>query len=319
MQHSIQRISIVDSHTGGEPTRVVSSGGPDLGAGRWRRARRFSVRNTTVSSARSSMNRAVPTCSSARCSCDRPTLVVSAGVIFFNNVGLLGMCGHGTIGVVATLAHLGRIAPGAHRIETPVGVVTATLHDGRHRFGRKRAELSRGAAPSRSRCRASGTSPAMSRGAATGSSLSSEHGEALDARERPAARRAFAWRCGRRLTRRGFPRWITSSLFGPPRCAGRFAQLRPLPRQGLRPLAVRHRHERASSPASPPTATFAEGADVGAGEHPRQHASPARYSLARSKRAGVIVPTITGTAHRHRRSHAAARRARSRSAGAFVR
>src|SRR4030095_11912124 len=50
------------------------------------------------------------------------------GVIFFNNVGYLKMCGHGTIGVVATLAHLGRIAPGQHRVETPVGIVTATLH-----------------------------------------------------------------------------------------------------------------------------------------------------------------------------------------------
>ena len=55
-----------------------------------------------------------------------------AGVIFFNNVGYLGMCGHGVIGLVTTLAHLGRIAPGEHQIETPVGVVRAMLHnDGR--------------------------------------------------------------------------------------------------------------------------------------------------------------------------------------------
>jgi 4-hydroxyproline epimerase len=53
----------------------------------------------------------------------------SAGVIFFNNVGYLGMCGHGTIGLVVTLAHLGKIHPGLHRIETPVGVVEARLHD----------------------------------------------------------------------------------------------------------------------------------------------------------------------------------------------
>ena len=50
------------------------------------------------------------------------------GVIFFNNVGTLGMCGHGTIGLVATLAHMGRITQGDHRIETSVGIVTATLH-----------------------------------------------------------------------------------------------------------------------------------------------------------------------------------------------
>ena len=52
----------------------------------------------------------------------------TCGVIFFNNVGVIGMCGHGTIGLVATLSYLGRIAPGEHRIETPVGDVTATLH-----------------------------------------------------------------------------------------------------------------------------------------------------------------------------------------------
>jgi 4-hydroxyproline epimerase len=53
----------------------------------------------------------------------------SAGVIFFNNVGYLGMCGHGTIGLVATLTYMERIRPGEHRIETPVGVVSATLHE----------------------------------------------------------------------------------------------------------------------------------------------------------------------------------------------
>jgi 4-hydroxyproline epimerase len=53
----------------------------------------------------------------------------AAGVIFFNNVGYLGMCGHGTIGLVVTLAWLGRIKPGLHRIETPVGIVEARLHE----------------------------------------------------------------------------------------------------------------------------------------------------------------------------------------------
>jgi 4-hydroxyproline epimerase len=52
----------------------------------------------------------------------------AAGVIFFNNVGYLGMCGHGSIGVAVTLAHMGRIGPGKHLLETPVGVVTMTLH-----------------------------------------------------------------------------------------------------------------------------------------------------------------------------------------------
>ena len=53
----------------------------------------------------------------------------AAGLIFFNNAGYLGMCGHGTIGAAVTLAHLGRIAPGTHRFETPVGIVGVELHD----------------------------------------------------------------------------------------------------------------------------------------------------------------------------------------------
>jgi len=55
----------------------------------------------------------------------------AAGIIFFNNVGTLGMCGHGLIGVVTTLAYQGKIQPGRHRFETSVGNVTATLHDDR--------------------------------------------------------------------------------------------------------------------------------------------------------------------------------------------
>jgi proline racemase len=124
------RIQIVDSHTGGEPTRVVLSGGPDLGSASLSLADRLAVfrdrhdrfRSAIVNEPRGSdvvvgALLVPPT---------DPTCVT--GVIFFNNVGYLGMCGHGTIGLVVTLAHLGRIGPGDHRIETSVGVVTATLH-----------------------------------------------------------------------------------------------------------------------------------------------------------------------------------------------
>jgi 4-hydroxyproline epimerase len=126
------RVGIVDSHTEGEPTRVVVQGGPDLGEGsmaeRLARLRRDhdAFRSAVVNEPRGSdvlvgALLAEPV---------DPAAV--AGVIFFNNVGYLGMCGHGTIGVVATLAHLGRIGPGRHRIETPAGDVTAELHrDGR--------------------------------------------------------------------------------------------------------------------------------------------------------------------------------------------
>ncbi|MCP5629358.1 proline racemase family protein, partial [Klebsiella pneumoniae] len=60
--------------------------------------------------------------------CKPVSAAATAGVIFFNNAGFLNMCGHGTIGLIASLAWLGRIQPGVHLIETPVGDVSATLH-----------------------------------------------------------------------------------------------------------------------------------------------------------------------------------------------
>ena len=122
-----KRISVIDSHTGGEPTRVVISGGPELGYDALpKRVERFRTehddfRCAVVNEPRSS--EAVVgalLCKPVDDSC-------VTGVIFFNSVAYLGMCGHGTIGVVATLAYLDRIGPGTHRIETPVGVVVATL------------------------------------------------------------------------------------------------------------------------------------------------------------------------------------------------
>lgn len=122
-------IRVVDSHTGGEPTRVVIEGGPDLGTGPLEeRLRRFreahdDFRRTVILEPRGSDSLVgalvVPPVDPAS----------AAGVIFFNNTGTLGMCGHGTIGLAVTLAWLGRIGPGRHRIETPVGVVAVDLHD----------------------------------------------------------------------------------------------------------------------------------------------------------------------------------------------
>ena len=122
-------IQVVDSHTGGEPTRVVVSGGPDLGRGSMaERAVRFRTQHDEFRSAVVNEPRGSDPVVGALL-CDPVDPAAAAGVLFFNNVGTLGMCGHGTIGLVATLAHLGRIKSGTHRIETPVGVVTATLHD----------------------------------------------------------------------------------------------------------------------------------------------------------------------------------------------
>jgi 4-hydroxyproline epimerase len=123
-----RRVRVIDSHTGGEPTRVVVSGGPDLGIGPLaERRERFrnahdSFRSAVVNEPRGSDVMV----GALLCEPSDPACV--AGVIFFNNVGYLGMCGHGTIGLVATLAFMKRIAPGEHRIETPVGTVSAVLH-----------------------------------------------------------------------------------------------------------------------------------------------------------------------------------------------
>jgi 4-hydroxyproline epimerase len=122
------RISVIDSHTGGEPTRVVVSGGPDLGRGDL--ASRRAIFRDHFDDFRSAV------CNEPRGSdtmvgallCEPVDPSCAAGVIFFNNVGVLNMCGHGTIGLLVTLAHLGRIDVGTHKIETPVGIVEATLH-----------------------------------------------------------------------------------------------------------------------------------------------------------------------------------------------
>ena len=128
----MQRVHVIDSHTGGEPTRVVVEGAPDLGGGS------VAERQKVFGEKHDDFRRAV-VCEPRGNDVIVGALLVApqdascaAGVIFFNNVGCLQMCGHGSIGLVATLAHLGRIKAGGQRIETCVGTIGATLHeDGR--------------------------------------------------------------------------------------------------------------------------------------------------------------------------------------------
>ena len=125
----ISRVRVIDSHTGGEPTRLVISGGPDLGAGSMaEQLERFRQKHDHFRSAVVNEPRGNDAMVGALL-CAPQDHGNTAGVIFFNNVGYLGMCGHGTMGLIVSLAHLGRVQPGDHRIETPAGVVTATLHD----------------------------------------------------------------------------------------------------------------------------------------------------------------------------------------------
>lgn len=121
-------LRVIDSHTGGEPTRVIIDGGPELGGGTVaEQLGRFRTDYDRYRSAVVNEPRGSDVLVGAML-CPPSDPKCAAGLFFFNNVGYLGMCGHGTIGVVVTLAHLGRITPGDHRLETPVGVVTATLH-----------------------------------------------------------------------------------------------------------------------------------------------------------------------------------------------
>lgn len=123
------RLEVVDSHTGGEPTRVVLAGWPDLGPGGIADQReRFDAEHADLRNAVVREPRGHDAMVGALLlPPEQPGSV--AGVVFFNTVGTLGMCGHGTMGLLVTLRHLRRIEPGRHRLDTPVGTVEAELHD----------------------------------------------------------------------------------------------------------------------------------------------------------------------------------------------
>ncbi len=125
-------IDVIDSHTAGEPTRVVVRGGPALaGATLAEQRADFVARHDAFRRAVILEPRGSDVIVGALL-LPPTTPHAVAGVIFFNNVGVIGMCGHGTIGLVRTLQHLGRIGPGRHAIDTPVGIVDTELHgDGR--------------------------------------------------------------------------------------------------------------------------------------------------------------------------------------------
>ena len=289
----IRRIPVIDSHTGGEPTRVVLGGGPELGTGSAAekltvfRERHDDFRRAVVNEPRGSdvlvgallTEPADPAC--------------VTGVIYFDNVTFLGMCGHGTIGLVVTLAHLGRIAPGEHRIETPVGVVKAVLHaDG---------SVSVENIPAHRKAKAA-TIEVPGFGQVTGDVawggnwffLIEQHRMAL-ALANVEKLTAFAWAVRQAVNAQGFPKVDHIVLLGPPRSPGADAQnfvLCPGQAYDRSPCGTGTSARLACLAAD---GRLAEGAElviesiVG---------STFRGSFRWVEKArGIIVPTITGTAH----------------------
>ncbi len=234
-------IRVVDSHTAGEPTRVVVCGGPDFGHGSVPdQLQRFRndfahFRAAVVNEPRGSDVLVgawlVPPVDQASV----------AGVIFFNNVGWLGMCGHGMIGVVVTLGYLGRIQPGDHQLETPVGTVRATWHsDG---------SVSVVNVPSYRQAR-SVTVQVEGVGRVTGDvAWGGNWFYLVDARS-SSCRGRMSTDCSisaggfaRRSTSRAFLKWTTSSCLARRKRRATMRQLCALPGPRLRPFAVRHGHE----------------------------------------------------------------------------
>jgi len=288
----VKRVSIIDSHTGGEPTRVIVDGGPDLGHGsvtdqlKVFREHYDAFRSAVVNEPRGSdvivgaslVKPADPSC--------------AAGVIFFNNVGYLGMCGHGCIGLVATLAHLGRIGPGEHKIETPVGIVTATLH--------KNGEVSVENVPSwRAKKSVSVELPGdgQVRGdVAWGGNwffLAERNGHDLSLANAEQLTE-FSWKIRQAVNEQGFPEVDHVELFGPPTVAGAHS------RNFVQCPGKAYDRSPCGTGTSAKLACLAADSKLGEGEPWIQESILGSTFTGRfrwlDKSAGKIAPTITGTA-----------------------
>jgi len=215
---TMKKVQVIDSHTGGEPTRVVIGGAPDLGAGpvaeqlKLFRDQHDRFRSAVVNEPRGSDVLV------GALLCEPADKTCVAGVIFFNNVGCLGMCGHGTIGLIVTLAHLGRIKPGEHRLETAVGAVTATLNqDGTVLVAN--VPSYRQAKGVTVQVRDSERAPVSVTGdVAWGGNwffLVEHHGQSLELGNVEALT-DFTWRIRQAVNAQGFPQVDHVELFGPP-------------------------------------------------------------------------------------------------------
>jgi 4-hydroxyproline epimerase len=285
----LSKIDVIDSHTGGEPTRVVVGGGPDLGGGDvGSRLKRFREQHDRFRSAVVNEPRGSEVLVGALLiePTDRSCV---AGVIFFNNVGCLGMCGHGMIGVVVTLAHLGRLAVGRHRIETAVGVVTTTLQaDG---------TVSVDNVPSYRKAR-SVTVSLLSGVKVTGDVawggnwfyLVEDHGQELSL-ARVDQLTEFAWAARLAINAQGFPEVDHVELFGPPTTPGTHS------RNFVLCPGKAYDRSPCGTGTSAKLACLAADGRLGEGEPWIQEGILGSTFIGRFRReADRIIPTITGAA-----------------------
>ena len=209
----MKKITTIDSHTGGEPTRIIISGGPDLGGGSITDKLRLLKKHDQFRSAVINEPRGSDVMVGAILVEPQDPSCVT-GVIFFNNVGYLGMCGHGAIGLAVTLAHLGRVQPGEFRVETCVGLVTITLHPN--------GEVSVANVPSWRKAKAAviqvpGIGPVTGDVAWSGNwfFLVENHGQILSP-DNVSRLTDYAWRVRQAVNAQGFPEVDHLELVGPP-------------------------------------------------------------------------------------------------------
>ena len=290
---AVPPIRVIDSHTGGEPTRLVIAGGPQLGEGPLdERVRRFRERFDHYRSAIINEPRGSDAwvgallCTPHRAGCTH-------GVIFFNNVGYIGMCGHGTIGLIASLAHAGECAPGTLRIDTPVGAVTAVLH-GDGLIDVENVPSFRKAHEVRVVLEDGRELHADIAWGGNWFALIDEHHQHLELAELESLVE-FSWSVRRALNQQGYPEVDHVELFGPPRrhdAHGRNFVLCPGKAYDRSPCGTG---------TSAKLACLAADGQLAEGERWVQESLigstfAARYRW-QDRARGEVLPTITGTAH----------------------
>jgi 4-hydroxyproline epimerase len=284
------RIHVIDSHTAGEPTRIIVAGGPPLeGAGAAKKLESFRrdhdlFRSAVVNEPRGSdvlvggilVEPADKSC--------------VAGVIFFNNVGYLGMCGHGAIGLIATLAYMGRAKAGDHRIETPVGVVTAVLHgDGTVSVTNVPSHRKVGGV------KIEGPDIGTLTGdVAWGGNwfyLVENHDRTIQLSDVESLT-DFSWRVRKAINARGFPEVDHVELFGPPSGAG--ANSRNFV---LCPGKAYDRSPCGTGTSAKLACLAADGKLAEGEEWIQESITGSRFTASYRRQGGQIIPTITGTAY----------------------